>query len=94
MQHRFTKVFLSCQPGTVRNLAQTDGKLEMNQARALWAMLFVAASFLGFTGFLSLMASMGLVPWGEASQAVEAFSVLSSLVVGGVVGLYLGSGPS
>ena len=80
--------------GTVRTYLKRNGKLEMNQARALWAMLFVAASFLGFTGFLSLMASMGLVPWGQAGQAVEAFSVLSSLVVGGVVGLYLGSGPS
>ena len=80
--------------GTVRTYLKRNGKLEMNQARALWAMLFVAASFLGFTGFLSLMASMGLVPWGQVGQAVEAFSVLSSLVVGGVVGLYLGSGPS
>lgn len=57
-------------------------------------MLVVAASFLGFAGFLSLMASMGLVPWGDAGTAVQAGSFLSSLGVGGVIGLYLGSGPS
>ena len=66
----------------------------MSQARALGAMLVVAVSYLGFAGFLSLMASMGLVPWGDASEAVQAFSVLSSLGIGGVIGLYLGSGPS
>ena len=62
----------------------------MSQARALGAMLVVAVSYLGFAGFLSLMASMGLVPWGDASEAVQAFSVLSSLGIGGVIGLYLG----
>ncbi len=66
----------------------------MSQARALGAMLVVAVSYLGFAGFLSLMASMGLVPWGDASEAVQAFSVLSSLGIGGVIGLSLGSGPS
>ena len=56
--------------------------------------MVVAVSYLGFAGFLSLMASMGLVPWGDASEAVQAFSVLSSLGIGGVIGLYLSSGPS
>ncbi len=66
----------------------------MSQARALGAMLIVAASYLGFAGFLSLMAFMELVPWGDASEAVQACSVLSSLGIGGVIGLYLSSGPS
>jgi hypothetical protein len=66
----------------------------MDQARALWAMLIVAATYLGVTGFLTLLAFIGLVPWAEASEVVEAFSALSSLGVGGVIGLYLGSGPS
>ncbi|HEX9726687.1 MAG TPA: hypothetical protein VGC53_20585 [Vicinamibacteria bacterium] len=66
----------------------------MSQARALGAMLVVAASFLGFTGFLSYMAHLGLVPWGDAGAAVRAFSVLSSLGVGGVIGLYLASDSS
>ena len=66
----------------------------MNQARAIWAMLTVAATYLSVTGAFALLAFIGLVPWAEASEVVEAFSALSSLGVGGVIGLYLGSGPS
>ncbi len=66
----------------------------MNQARALWAMLTVAATYLSVTGAFALLAFIGLIPWTQASEVVEAFSALSSLSVGGVIGLYLGSGPS
>ncbi len=66
----------------------------MNQARALWAMLTVAATYLSVTGAFALLAFIGLIPWTQASEVVEAFSALSSLGVGGVIGLYLGSGPS
>lgn len=66
----------------------------MNQARAIWAMLTVAATYLGVTGTFALLAFVGLIRWTEASEVVEAFSALSSLGVGGVIGLYLGSGPS
>ncbi len=66
----------------------------MNQARALWAMLTVAATYLSVTGVFALLAFIGLIPWAEASEVVESFSALSSLGVGGVIGLYLGSGPS
>lgn len=74
--------------------ARIEWEGDMSQARALGAMLVVAASYLGFAGFLSLMASMGLVPWTDAGEAVQAFSVLSSLSVGGVIGLYLAAGSS
>jgi hypothetical protein len=57
-------------------------------------MLTVAATYLGVTGTLALLAFSGLIPWTEVSEVVEAFSALSSLGVGGVIGLYLGSGPS
>ncbi len=66
----------------------------MNQARALWAMLTVAATYLCVSGAFALLAFTGLIPWTEASEVVEAFSALSSLGVGGVIGLYLSSGPS
>ena len=56
----------------------------MNQARAIWAMLTVAATYLSVTGAFTLLAFVGLVPWTEASEVVEAFSALSSLGVGGV----------
>ena len=51
----------------------------MNQARALWAMLIVAATYLGVTGVFALLAFIGLIPWTQASEVVEAFSALSSL---------------
>ena len=48
----------------------------MNQARAIWAMLTVAATYLSVTGAFALLAFIGLVPWAEASEVVEVANAI------------------